>query len=222
MDALTKRAEEAEEKRDAARDVPLEGADEALLAVYRTSFASPSAHAMGREAMERLESAFDRLPEDYREVIVLSRICGLSRAEVAASMQRSEASVRNLNGTFVTHFGEDCQTFFVEQTSATQINWGYGGYTSADINTPEFGFSHVHAPQNDQAGWNADSYRRCCTANAWVGGVLCARMMGLVDNWAHPALFQYQDRYMQTEPAGWTRSWSTWVGAMWDMHRASF
>jgi RNA polymerase sigma-70 factor (ECF subfamily) len=98
--ALRKVADRAEywqaQKRDAARDVPLEGNDEALLAVYRTSFASPSAHAMGREAMERLESAFDRLPDDYREVIVLSRICGLSRAEVAQSMQRTEASVRNL------------------------------------------------------------------------------------------------------------------------------
>ncbi len=98
--ALRKVADRAEywqaQKRDAARDVPLEGSDEALLAVYRTSFASPSAHAMGREAMQRLEAAFDRLPDDYREVIVLSRICGLSRAEVAQSMQRSEASVRNL------------------------------------------------------------------------------------------------------------------------------
>lgn len=98
--ALRKVADRAEywqaQKRDIARDVPLEGNDEALLAVYRTSFASPSAHAMGREAMERLEGAFERLPEDYREVIVLSRICGLSRTEVAQAMQRTEASVRNL------------------------------------------------------------------------------------------------------------------------------
>lgn len=98
--ALRKVADRAEywqaQKRDAARDRPLEGNDEALLAVYRTSFASPSAHAMGREAMERLEDAFERLSEDYREVIVLSRICGLSRAEVAQAMGRTEASVRNL------------------------------------------------------------------------------------------------------------------------------
>jgi len=131
-------------------------------------------------------------------------------------------SVRNLNGTYVTHFGEDCQSFFVQQTSASQINWGYGGYQTTDIGIAEFGFSHVHQPQNDQAGWTADSYRRCCTANAWVGGVLCARMMGLVGNWAHAPLFEYQDRYMQTETSGWTRSWSPWVGAMWDLHRASF
>jgi hypothetical protein len=46
--------------------------------------------------VRNLEAAFDELPEHYREVITLSRIAGLSRAEIAAHMGRSEASVRNL------------------------------------------------------------------------------------------------------------------------------
>ena len=131
-------------------------------------------------------------------------------------------SERQLNGTYTTHFGEDCQTFYVQQTSATQINWGYGGYTAASLGMPEFGFSHVHWPSSDNANWTGDSYRRCCTANAWLGGVLCARMMGLIDEWDHQALFDYTDRFAQTEPVGWTRSWSPWVGRMWDLYRASY
>lgn len=131
-------------------------------------------------------------------------------------------SVRNVNGTFTVHFGEDCQTFYVQQTSATEINWGFGGYDASHLNLPDFGFSHVHSPSADAVGWNTNGYRRCCTANAWAGGVLCARMMGLVDEWAHPALFDYQDRFMQTEPAGWTRTWSSWVGTMWDTYRSQF
>lgn len=131
-------------------------------------------------------------------------------------------SHRTLSGSHTAHFGEDCQTFVVEQTSATQINWGYGGYTATEIGLPEYGFSHVSWPVNDRVSWTADSYRLCCTANAWIGGVLCARMMGLQDAWAHDALFDYMDRFAVTEPDGWTRSWSAWSGRMWDLHRSSF
>mgnify|MGYP007073200428 CR=1 FL=1 len=130
-------------------------------------------------------------------------------------------SVRHPNGTYSAHFGEDCQTFYVEQTGPGQVNWGHGGYTASHIGLPEYGFSHVHYPSNDQVLWMGDSYRRCCTANAWIGAVLCARMMGLVDAWRHPALFDYTDRYAQIE-TGWTLSWSTWVGAMWQTYRPVF
>lgn len=91
--------------RDPAREVRLSpgttsrpsGSDDARLAeVYRASFFSPSQAAIGREALAKLEAAFEKLPEDYREVIVLSRIVGLSRAEIAEKMGRTEASVRNL------------------------------------------------------------------------------------------------------------------------------
>lgn len=128
-------------------------------------------------------------------------------------------SFRNLNGTCSAHFGEDCQTFYVAQTSATEINWGYGGYGSQHLGMPEFGFSHVHYPVNDVVGWTTNSYRLCCTANAWIGAVLCARMMGLVDEWNHPSLFDYTDRYVTIETSGWTKSWSSWCGDMWDQYR---
>ncbi len=106
--AMRKIADRAEHwtagKRDVRReamalDAPPGGSDgdrDARLAAVYCSLSSPSRVAMGRELMDRLESAFEKLPEDYREVIVLSRIVGLSRAEIAERMGRTEASVRNL------------------------------------------------------------------------------------------------------------------------------
>lgn len=131
-------------------------------------------------------------------------------------------SVRYLNGTHQSYFGEDCQTFYVQQTPGNQINWGHGGYGASHLGMPEYGFSHVHYPNNDDVAWASNSYRLCCTANAWIGGILCMRMMGLVDEWNHPPLFDYMDRYAQTEPPGWTRSWSAWCGDMWDLYRAQY
>jgi len=131
-------------------------------------------------------------------------------------------SFRSMSGAYATHFGEDCQTFYVQQTSATQINWGYGAYTPSEVGMPEYGFSHVHWPNSDSIAWATNNYRLCCTANAWIGAVLCSRMMGLRDEWNHDPLFDYTDRFALIEPTGWTRSWSAWVGRMWDLYRPQF
>jgi hypothetical protein len=129
---------------------------------------------------------------------------------------------REVNGVNRSYFGEDAQTFYVQVTGPGQVNWGHGGYSPSDIGLPEWGFSHTHQPQQDTASWQGNSYRRCCTANAWIGAVLCARMMGLREEWNHPALFDYTDRFAAIEPAGWTRSYSGWVGGMWDLYRPAF
>jgi len=113
-----------------------------------------------------------------------------------------------------TAFGEDCQTFYVTQAD---VDRGVG-YTSGQIGMAEWGIRHCFAPEQDNPDWDAP-YRRCCTANAWVGEVLSARLLGLSDDWDHPALFDYQDRFMQTEPPGRFRSWSLFAGAMWDAYR---
>lgn len=80
-------------RRDIDRELP--DGDAALLDVYRQS-ASPSQLVEGREAMERIEKAFDALPADYREAVLLSRIMGLPREEVARRMGKTEDSVRHL------------------------------------------------------------------------------------------------------------------------------
>jgi RNA polymerase sigma-70 factor (ECF subfamily) len=86
-------------KRDAHR-VPLDGVPQevvarGLLDCYRT-FCTPSGVLQAREEVERIEAAFDALPDDYREVITLSRIVGLSHAEIAERSGRSEGATRTL------------------------------------------------------------------------------------------------------------------------------
>lgn len=120
-------------------------------------------------------------------------------------------------------FGEDAQTFYVEATSPGVVNSGHGGYVRADLGLPEWGNRHADDPSQDRKAWSADPYRRCCTANAWNGFVLAARIMGLRDAWDHAPLFDYVDRYMQIEQRGhWMRSWSPFCERMWDRYRRQF
>jgi RNA polymerase sigma-70 factor (ECF subfamily) len=88
------------QKRDALRERPIAGSggsqNDDHLAVCYSSFATPSGQAMVREEMERVEVAFEQLSEEHREVITLAHVVGLSRAEIAEQMERSEGAVRVL------------------------------------------------------------------------------------------------------------------------------
>jgi RNA polymerase sigma-70 factor, ECF subfamily len=85
------------QKRDVALEVGLgEGGREDELSSCYAALTSPSAELIAREEQQQLESAFDRLPEEYREVLILARIVGLSRAEIGEHMERSEGAVRML------------------------------------------------------------------------------------------------------------------------------
>ena len=66
-----------------------------LAGLYRT-VCTPSREAAAREEVERLEAAFDRLPEHYREVILQARVLGMSRAEIAEESGSTPAAVRVL------------------------------------------------------------------------------------------------------------------------------
>jgi RNA polymerase sigma-70 factor (ECF subfamily) len=57
---------------------------------------SPSQRAANRELSVLLADALSRLSEDYREVIVLRHLEGLSFPEAAARMGRTEDSVKNM------------------------------------------------------------------------------------------------------------------------------
>ncbi len=86
------------------RDVRLERElaaelDESSRALDRSLIAtgsSPSQQAMRREQAVLLADALDDLPEDYREVIVLRHLEGLSFPEVARRMARTVDSVKKL------------------------------------------------------------------------------------------------------------------------------
>lgn len=120
-------------------------------------------------------------------------------------------------------FAEDTQTFYVAETAPGVWNGGNGGYGAEDVGLPEWGNHHVDDPSFDSKSWTGDPYRRCCTANVWSGFVLATRIMGLRDEWGHPALFDYVDRYLQIESRGeWTRSWSPFVERMWDKYRPGY
>jgi RNA polymerase sigma-70 factor (ECF subfamily) len=71
------------------------GGDQAGLEAWSRSF-TPSRHAAAREELARLEAALRALDEDKREVILLSRIVGLTHAGIAAEMGRSELATRKL------------------------------------------------------------------------------------------------------------------------------
>ena len=66
--------------------------DRGLLASYST----PSQHAARREQGVLLARALGRLPEDYREVIILRHLESLPFAGVAQRMGRSENGVQKL------------------------------------------------------------------------------------------------------------------------------
>jgi hypothetical protein len=120
-------------------------------------------------------------------------------------------------------FSEDGQTFYVRETSEGVYNWGFGGYTKDHDGLPEWGFNHASQPDTDRSGWDDNPYRRCCSANGWVGEALAARMLGLQAAWGHPAFFDYMDRYMQVQHTdAWHRAWTGWHASMWDAYRSNF
>jgi hypothetical protein len=119
-------------------------------------------------------------------------------------------------------FGEDGQVFYVQQTGPNEFNHGYGGYSLSDVGMPEWGNSHAFDISNDHRDWGTDPYRRCCTANAWLGYGLAMRVMNLQASWNQPAFFDYLDRYVTQESSGWTMAWDPWQATMWNLYRNMF
>jgi RNA polymerase sigma-70 factor (ECF subfamily) len=90
-------------KRDARREVSLDrrlddlgGSADRVDAALAGGVASPSAQARRREAAALLADQLARLPEDYREVIILRNLEGLAFEEVARRMGRSPGAARVL------------------------------------------------------------------------------------------------------------------------------
>jgi RNA polymerase sigma-70 factor (ECF subfamily) len=93
-EALRKIQKRARHHAALKRDVRLaERLDSSLVACY-SAFASPSAHAAAREQVERVEAAFDALPERDRELVSLAFVVGLSRAEIGNRLGTTEGAVR--------------------------------------------------------------------------------------------------------------------------------
>jgi RNA polymerase sigma-70 factor (ECF subfamily) len=83
-------------RRDRRREQDAPAHDFAETLACYGALPSPSRDAAAREELARVERALDDLPDEQREVIVLAKIVGLSRAAIAAEMGRNEGAVRML------------------------------------------------------------------------------------------------------------------------------
>ena len=74
----------------------LDRSSQALGQSLAAPHSTPSQRAARREQAVLLADALERLPDDYREVIILRHLEGLNFAEIAERMGRSVDSVKNL------------------------------------------------------------------------------------------------------------------------------
>lgn len=96
------------QKRSAAREHPgLADAAVSELSGAYMSLCRPSHNAAQREELERVESAFARLPEKYREVLSKSRIVGLSHAEIAAASGSTPGAVAKMLNRAIVRLTEE-------------------------------------------------------------------------------------------------------------------
>jgi RNA polymerase sigma-70 factor (ECF subfamily) len=89
------------DKRDVNREVPFkkEGRSTeggSLGAPGPTGNTTPSVIMGKKEALDRLEQALDQLKPEYKEIIVLKRLEGLSHAEIAERLGKNTGAVRML------------------------------------------------------------------------------------------------------------------------------
>ena len=95
--AMRKIADRAEHWRAAKRNPALErdGLDEEEL-VGLAHLYTPSAHSAAREELRRVEDAFTELAPEKQEVILMARLMGLSHAQIAGELGKSEGAVRTM------------------------------------------------------------------------------------------------------------------------------
>jgi hypothetical protein len=140
---------------------------------------------------------------------------------VFAGIMLDDTAMKNVGqSTSAGTFQEDCQTFFITQADKNKFPSIF-----KTVGEPGWGERHCTRATDDKSR----GYRTCCTANAWHGAALGARIMGAVGVWNWPAFFDYTDGYMaeqlESPDAGrghWMRSWSGFAEQMWDSHRSKF
>ena len=103
----------AVQKRDAARELSLDQSlarsSLRLANLLAADTSSPSARAMQQERQILLADVLDRLPADYREVIILRNLEDLPHEEVARRMNRSPGAVRMLWLRALTQLRDELQ-----------------------------------------------------------------------------------------------------------------
>ena len=89
------------DKRDVHKEIPFkkegrsaEGGSIGAAGPIRTT--TPSVIACRKEALDKLEQALDKLKPEYKQIVVLKRIEGLSHAEIAERLGKNTGAVRML------------------------------------------------------------------------------------------------------------------------------
>ena len=96
--AMRKIADRYEYYRADKRDIRREdstGGDDAVLEACR-GFYTPSRQAAAREELARLEAAMRGLDDEKREVVLLSRVVGLSHEAIAHELGKTAVAVRKI------------------------------------------------------------------------------------------------------------------------------
>lgn len=151
-----------------------------------------------------------------------------------SAMARPNATLPDLR------FGEDMQTMYDDcWTGADVVYSGHQGVWRGEAVSTKDGWGpYEHLPPSQWHDDLGENYRRCCTSLAWIGQALAARLLEARDEWAHPAFFDYCDRWMHEDDsgavaaieesrgwdysAGWARQgqcWDDFVEQMWAEYR---
>lgn len=101
------------QKRDVSRELSLDASlaqsSQRLDQLLAAGGPSPSAVAVAAEQRLRLAEVLERLPEDYRQVILLRNLQDLPYEEIARRMGRGTGAVRMLWVRALTHLREQIQ-----------------------------------------------------------------------------------------------------------------
>ncbi|MEY2785642.1 MAG: polymerase sigma factor CnrH [Planctomycetota bacterium] len=99
------------DKRDIRREQPIDAGtgDDTGPIVALASMVTPSVVAMGHESVRQLEAALDELSDEQREVLVLSRMVGLTHAQIAAQTGRTEEACRQTLRRALLKLGAELQ-----------------------------------------------------------------------------------------------------------------
>jgi len=89
------------DKRDIHKEIPFKREDTStegvtVGAAEPVADTTPSIITRKKEALDRLEKALDRLKPEYREIIMLKKIEGLSHTEIAEKLGKNTGAVRML------------------------------------------------------------------------------------------------------------------------------
>jgi hypothetical protein len=166
---------------------------------------------------------------------------------VFAGLLLGDDSLANINRSCPkVSFGEDEQTAYGNSwTGAKVVFTGHSGIDVVNGEGRDRGNGwgpYEHTPPSEwKTGQStSESYRRCCTSVGWVAQALALRLMHAEKMWNHDAFFDYVDRWMFENDAGfvstikaatgrdhdhdWSRqgqAWDPFVNEIWARHRAA-